>query len=120
VALVKLKVSLDNFYALRYFGLVAIDAVMFLLVCVGGMISPYLESKKVLQTLNTSMHTLPQYVVGAGKHSHRWLKRYIRSLSLIKVMIGDSNFLEERTALRCVDVSITLAVNFLLLLSSGK
>jgi len=110
--LVKLKWTKDNLFTLSYFTLLLCDTVPFLLVCVGGMVGSYVASKNVIAAFTSRILNQPPNIT--ARHCHRWFGRYVKSLLPIKIKIGDNNFLEELTALKCVDVALNLAINVLL------
>ncbi len=43
-----------------------------------------------------------------------WIRRYLRSCPLLKIRFGEKNFMENYTPLRCLDFSVNLTVQFLL------
>ncbi|CAL8146081.1 unnamed protein product [Orchesella dallaii] len=118
-AIIKLEWRLENVLVVSLFGMIFMDGVMFLLVCVGGMVAPNVISKQVLEALT---RRCAQNGIGrlGGRYCYKWLQLYIKSCWTIKVKIGKDNFLEELTPLICVNLAITLAVNMLLLTCPHK
>ncbi len=50
-----------------------------------------------------------------GREKRMWIRRYWRSCATVKIKFGENNFLEKLTPLRCLDFSVNLTVQFLLL-----
>jgi len=108
---VKLDRSLENALALAFFLLVGIQSFIFLLICLGGMSGPYVESGKVIETFKREVlctKTKPGF-------EYKWLQRFVRSCAPVKVKIGENNFIERETPLKCVDVAFNITLNLLLL-----
>ncbi|CAL8146084.1 unnamed protein product [Orchesella dallaii] len=118
-ATIRLEWHMENIFAVAFFGIMSIDCFLFLLVCVGGMVSPYVESRKALETLKRQ-RPKNEFVRRGSRYCYRWLQTYVKSCFLIKVKMGKDNFLEELTPLNCVNLAINVTVNILLLTVSHK
>ncbi|CAL8146090.1 unnamed protein product [Orchesella dallaii] len=118
-ATIRLEWHMEHMLAVAFFGIISIDCFLFLLVCVGGMVGPYVESRKALETLKRQ-HPSSGFARRGSRYSFRWLQRYVKSCFLIKVKMGKDNFLEELTPLNCVNLAISVTVNILLLTVSHK
>ncbi len=91
-------------------GIAVIDCMFGILVILGGMVAVYTISKKTLTRakLAVSQTTMSRY-------DRRWAKRFLRSCNAIKIKFGANNFFDELTPLRCLDSSLNLTVQVLLL-----
>lgn len=81
------------------------------LVLLGGMSKVYLQSSKCLD----QMKRLNSSNSGINLRSNKWLQRFCRSCSLIKVRFASINFIDELTPLNCVNFSNDLSMQLLLL-----
>ncbi len=99
----------SNIVMMATFMVTVVDAIICILVILGGIVSVYIKSKVTLQATKR---------LGFGiscKRSRNWMRRFFRSCDVIKIKFGDNNFLEELTPFKCLDFSLNLTVQFLLL-----
>lgn len=94
-------------------GMAFADGVANNMVLLEGMVSMCAYSKIVLER---AKYLTVDFV---SRREKLLIKKIWRSCDKIKVKFGDSNFLEELTPLRCLDFSVDMTVQ-LLLLSSSK
>lgn len=111
--LVKLNENMANVMVYGAMGMAFVDGITMLMILLGGMVSVCASSKIVLkQAKFLELSMVP-------KKNKMWVKRVWRSCDKLKIKFGDNNFLEELTPLRCLDFSVGLTVQ-LLLLSTNK
>jgi len=80
-----------------------------LLVMLSGMVGAYLKSIKVIQGLKQSLSK-----TSLNSRDKKWLKRFSKSCSPIKIRIRNSNFLEALTPLNCLNFAFNLSIQILL------
>jgi len=79
------------------------------------MVAVHKTSEKMLVEANRLVGSLEM-----SRYMKLWVKRFWRSCDEVKIRFGDNNFLDTLTPLRCMDTSMNLTVQVLLLLGSGK
>lgn len=105
-------VAKDNNWMMKsVFGIAAVDAGVTMLVVLGGMVGAYLDSKRMLERIR-GMEFNDKRVKLVER---RWMKRFLRSCTLIKIKFGGSNFIEELTPVKCLDFAVQMTVQLLLL-----
>ncbi|CAL8132214.1 unnamed protein product [Orchesella dallaii] len=109
--LVKLDWNSDNVFVIVLFISMICDTIPELLICVGGAVGTYTESKTFLTKLGVSNSDTNLYK-GA---EFRWLQRFRKSCPPIKIQFGPDNFLEELTPLNCLNSAVNLTMQLLLL-----
>jgi len=84
-----------------------------MIVVNGGMFGSTLldQMGSVLQDLVMALKKLRD----STSHNDPLLKRYLRSLPVIKIPFGSTNFIDKFTASHCHNFVLTQIVNFLLL-----
>ncbi|CAL8068036.1 unnamed protein product [Orchesella dallaii] len=115
--LVQIELSSRNVLAFVFFSWLGLESILFFTVGIGGpMVSMHVDSKQLLTNFKRQ-HGNVQKSVGTAEQrlSKIWINKFYRSCSPIKIKLGESNFLEELTPLRCVDCSFDMTIQFLLL-----
>ncbi|CAL8145500.1 unnamed protein product [Orchesella dallaii] len=111
--LVKLPWTKQNSFLLTICFLLATNALLYIVIAVGGQVGVHAESKKVMEKLNR-YHLLETM---KGGLEYKWSSRFFRSCSKIKIKLGPNNYLEEMTPLVLVQNGINLTLTTLLLSS---
>ncbi len=91
-------------------GITVIDSMFGILVILGGMVEVFRTSKKKLVVTKVVIAQ-----TNMSRFDRRWAKRFWRSCTIIKIKFGENNFFDELTPLRCLDFSLNLTVQVLLL-----
>jgi len=108
-ACVKLKWIAGNFLPILTSVFLFIPTSAMLLVMLSGMVGAYLKSIKVIQGLKQSLSKS-----ALNNRDRKWLKKFCKSCSPIKIRIGSNNFLEALTPLNCSNFAFNLSVQILL------
>ncbi len=85
------------------------EAVIGILVILGGMVLIYMKSKHILKDARRLVVKIE------NKRDRKWLRKFFRSCAIFRVKFGSSNFLEELTPFRCIDFAFNLTIQFVLL-----
>ncbi|CAL8136864.1 unnamed protein product [Orchesella dallaii] len=105
-----------NVIPLAIYSLMLTDCSLAIIVCFGGMLNIHTDSEKVLRNLKWILsHGFEQISMKRNSMEVKWRRKFLTSCSPIKVKFGLTNFLERRTPLNCMDVSIGLTVQLLLI-----
>jgi len=104
--LIKLHWNSSNLIALFIFTSCSTNGLLVLMICLGGMVAIRSKSKKVLQE-NKVMQ-------GETQRESKIYRKFWQSCPIIKIKFGAQNFVEELTPLNCLDFTVNLAVQFLL------
>ncbi|CAL8126948.1 unnamed protein product [Orchesella dallaii] len=115
--LVQTELSSKSVLAFVFFSWLGLESILFFTVGIGGpMVSMHVDSKQLLANFKRQ-HGNVQKSIGSTEQrlSKIWINKFYRSCSPIKIKLGESNFLEELTPLRCVDCSFDMTIQFLLL-----
>ncbi|CAL8146985.1 unnamed protein product [Orchesella dallaii] len=99
-----------NFLSLTFCFMMVVNGMFALIVLLGGMAAVYMESKLIFQALkrNLSVYTTEKY-------KRKFLSRFYKSCRLIRINLGSINFFDTLTPLNCVNFSVNLAVQVLLI-----
>ncbi len=89
--------------------LIVVECVFVILIVFEGMVGVYKQSKRKLRICKRMVEKYESV------KERKWLRRYWRSCNILKVKFGDGNFFEELTLLRCLDMSLNLTIQLLLL-----
>ncbi len=92
--------------------IVVVEGVAVLVILNGAMVSVYLQSE---ETLAKIQWFASNWLKGIKL---RWARRFLKSCDKIKIKFGSHNFLDAKTLIRCLDASINLALQVLLLSGS--
>ncbi len=98
----------DMLFVATLFLLLA-DCCLVVLVILGQMAIMHSRSRTILDTMKR------RTTVFLSALDRKWEQRFYRSCSYLKFMIGSVNFVDELTPLNCLQFSVTLSVNVLLL-----
>lgn len=90
--------------------LLTVNCFMDILIILGQMARVNQKSNGLIRTMRVR-----QSAIGTSPQDRKWEKRFYRSCSALKIMIGSVNFVDELTPLNCFQCSISLAINLLLL-----
>lgn len=96
-----------NLIALFVFSSCCTNGFLIVMICLGGMVADRKESKKVL--LENKMTN------GKNCAEGKVSRKFWRSCAIIKIKFGSQNYVEELKPLNCLDFSIGLVMQFLLL-----
>lgn len=104
------KSESENVWHIAIMLLLATDCTLCMLVLIGRMPVVHGESKLALLKVraNTSENVF-------RSREFKWERKFYRSCPPLKVMIGYNNFVEEKTPLTCLNITMNLTVNLLLL-----
>ncbi|CAL8092345.1 unnamed protein product [Orchesella dallaii] len=81
-----------------------------ILIQIGAMAKLYGESTRVIQNLKKSM---TQREISGRKR--KWIQRYLKSLTPLRVAVGSVNFIDELTPITLLDFCVNQIVSLLLL-----
>ncbi|CAL8121576.1 unnamed protein product [Orchesella dallaii] len=115
---VKLEWNTENIMAFTLFSCSGSNATQFFLMCMGGgMIGIYSTSKELFAMIKRKQkYTTGKTFLTVRQHfGHKRLTRFCRSCTPIRIKLGESNFVEELTPLKCISAAVELTVNVLLL-----
>jgi len=84
---------------------VVLNAGLGMIVLLGGLVGVHLKSKEVLKKLKSKQRS-----------QFKWEVRFYKSCQVIKIKLGSNNFLDALTPLNCLDFSVSLTAQLLLVL----
>ncbi len=90
--------------------LLTVDCFMVITIILGQMGMVYQKSKRLLKKIQWK-----QYLPGISVRDKKWERRFYKSCSPLDIMISSVNFVDELTLLNCLQLSLTLTANLLLL-----
>lgn len=102
----------DMIIPFLFFCILLLDSFLVIMVAFGGMSKLYLDSKKIL---SESRNTIHWKNLNLAKVNMKLVQKRARSCQTIKITFGQNNFVEELTPLNCLNASVGLAVQLLLL-----
>lgn len=86
-----------------------VDGISVLLLVLGQMVLLHTQSKQVLADIGKLSSSYRNRI------DRIWIRRFLKSCKTIRIRFGKANFLEEQTPLRCIDASMNLTVQIMLL-----
>ncbi|CAL8068022.1 unnamed protein product [Orchesella dallaii] len=115
--LIQIELTSKNIIAVLFFLVNCMGSMQFLTICVGGVMVPingiskeFLKNWKRQRCYDDNSRQSSE--VGL---TQRWLKRFFQSSLPLRIKLGESNFLENLTPLRCIDNVVQITINLLLL-----
>ncbi|CAL8121578.1 unnamed protein product [Orchesella dallaii] len=115
-AFVRMEWNAENFVALGFFSYSCFNSCFFLIIIMGGgMIAVYSTSKTLFELIKRKQSCTGRFLNATQRLEKRWLTKFCRSCTPLRVKLGESNFLEELTPLNCINTAVDLTVNMLLL-----
>ncbi|CAL8068160.1 unnamed protein product [Orchesella dallaii] len=116
--LIQMDWTMKNALELAWFSVVGFNCVLYFMVSVGGgMVSVYKQTKRIVDDLKRRRPFSSCFKVTREKQlEDKWYQKFVRSCLPIRIRLGGSNFLEELTSLRCIDCSIDMTIQLLLLM----
>ncbi len=100
--------SIPDFMSIAVLAILLVDCNMILMVIFGQMATVYRRSCKILKFMTS------KYDREKRNRQNKWEQRFYRSCSPLKIMISKANFVDVLTPLNCVQISIGLSVNLML------
>jgi len=110
---IKLSWAKEILFVLVLLFLLFVNCAVGLLVGVGGLVSVYTESKKVINKLKIQNRLM--WYGATSKKEFKWRQSFYISCSSIKIKLGQSNFLEDLTPLNLINNAVGLTVHMRLL-----
>lgn len=86
-----------------------INSIACILIMLGGLVSVYTDSEQIIPFAKKMLWKYEQ------RATRKWARMYWRSCNQFKIKFGDTNYLEELTQIKCIDLSFDLTIQFLLL-----
>jgi len=116
--LVKLEYCRTNALAIGFFFVLGQECLLYFTLGMHGCMVPiYVESKKILGKLKKEKVILNDGLSTRSQHLEvKASQKFYESCSPVRIKLGENNFLEEKTPLRCIDFAMGLTINFLLLI----
>ncbi|CAL8136888.1 unnamed protein product [Orchesella dallaii] len=115
--LIQIELTSMNIVATVFFLINGLGSMVFLTICVGGVMVPInARSKEFLENCKRQRcydHT--SLVTSEFRLTQRWLVKFFKSCVPLKTKLGESNFLENLTPLRCIDSVFQITIQLLLL-----
>lgn len=108
--LIRIPWTSDNIIKLFIFMCCTINGFLILLVCLGGMVAVHRESKHLLQKTKRTHH-----YTGKSQMERKMYRKFWRCCAVTKIKFGGTNYVEELTPVNCLNFSINVTVQFLLL-----
>ena len=110
VILVRLKWSMENILMIAMFGMYLADAMLMIIICLGGMAGVYIKSRVAIRTIKSN-----DYLSKYNAWEREILNRFCKSCRVMRIQFGGDNFIEDLTPLNCFCFSNSLTVQFLCL-----
>jgi len=112
---VKLDWSIRNAVALSFFARSGMECVnAFLVIFGGGMVPIHLMSREIFVKLRSRFANRSGFAC-ANRVERKWFELFCQSCPPLRVRIGESNYVEALTPLRCLECGIQLTVHMLLI-----
>ncbi|CAL8132155.1 unnamed protein product [Orchesella dallaii] len=117
-ALMQSVCTLALFAIIKFGDELILPVILMFWVLVGDLVLYTFDSEgavksNLFKTSKDILHDLK--CVAMGTQNSRWLRRYVKSLPVLKIGIGSGNFYDELTPLVLIDFSINQTVSLLLM-----
>lgn len=110
--LVVMPATKENLLSFILLIIAALVIFIVFIVLLGGMAQLYKHSKQSLQTMKVVACRIQKQNAGGQEN---WRKKFLATCQPIKVMFGEINFVDSLTPLVCLDFSINLALQIVLI-----